>query len=177
MPALGPLRQGQSSRRSEKADTGTGIVAALRRHRLPPTPDMRKTHAHSRPRAGRPESRPSGAPATPRAVTTASGYEALESRTLFAAGLWEHVYAGPVFGQPPGGGVVVGESPAPQPAPQPGPQPPPAPEPPPPPAVPQPAVTTVSPVSGAAGVLADAFVSAEVYVPNGGIDPATLTAE
>ena len=40
----------------------------------------------------------------------------------------------------------------------------------------QPTVTTTNPVSGATNVMRDVFVSADVFVPNGGIDPATLTS-
>jgi carbohydrate binding protein with CBM6 domain len=40
----------------------------------------------------------------------------------------------------------------------------------------QPSVTTTNPASGATNVMRDVFVSADVFVPNGGIDPATLTS-
>ncbi|MCM3873211.1 MAG: PA14 domain-containing protein [Pyrinomonadaceae bacterium] len=40
----------------------------------------------------------------------------------------------------------------------------------------QPSVTSSNPISGATNVMRDVFVSADVFVPNGGIDPATLTA-
>lgn len=40
----------------------------------------------------------------------------------------------------------------------------------------QPSVTSTNPVSGATNVMRDVFVSADVFVPNGGIDPATLTS-
>lgn len=40
----------------------------------------------------------------------------------------------------------------------------------------QPSVTSTNPVNGATNVMRDIFVSADVFVPNGGIDPATLTS-
>jgi hypothetical protein len=40
----------------------------------------------------------------------------------------------------------------------------------------QPSVTSTNPTSGATNVMRDVFVSADVFVPNGGIDPATLTS-
>lgn len=40
----------------------------------------------------------------------------------------------------------------------------------------QPAVTSTNPASGATNVMRDVFVSADVFVPNGGIDPATLNS-
>jgi PA14 domain-containing protein/Big-like domain-containing protein/carbohydrate binding protein with CBM6 domain/fibronectin type III domain protein/strictosidine synthase-like protein len=40
----------------------------------------------------------------------------------------------------------------------------------------QPSVTSTNPVNGATNVMRDVFVSADVFVPNGGIDPATLTS-
>jgi glucose/arabinose dehydrogenase len=39
----------------------------------------------------------------------------------------------------------------------------------------QPSVRSVNPANGATGVLRDAFISVEVNLPNGGIDPASLT--
>src|SRR2546426_3567829 len=43
--------------------------------------------------------------------------------------------------------------------------------------IPQPQITTTHPADGATGVSRDDFVSADVYVPNGGIDPTTLNDE
>lgn len=40
----------------------------------------------------------------------------------------------------------------------------------------QPSVNSTNPAGGATNVMRDVFVSADVFVPNGGIDPATLTS-
>jgi len=41
----------------------------------------------------------------------------------------------------------------------------------------QPSVTSVSPKSSTLNVALDTFISAEVSLPNGGIDPRTITAD